>query len=137
MIPIRTQPDNQRKMNSEERNDLEKSAESFLQRIPSRKPVWPQTQTLIHHVIGAVDEFLELPTNYGTQDDFRVESAAHATEEELQANESSDVETSEPTTEPMPKKRKGVRKTEEEKKQKDQGLPHVNHHGKSFFKGKF
>nr|CAD7204072.1 unnamed protein product [Timema douglasi] len=36
---------------------------------------------------GAVDEFLELPTNYGPQDDLTVESVAHATEQELQADE--------------------------------------------------
>ncbi|CAG2055466.1 unnamed protein product [Timema podura] len=66
---------------------------------------------------GAVDEFLELP-NYGPQADLTVESGAHATGQEFQANESSDVETAEPTTEPMPKKRKGVRKREEEKKKK-------------------
>nr|CAD7575809.1 unnamed protein product [Timema californicum] len=53
MIPIRTQPGNQRKMNNEEiKRDLEKPTGSFLQRIPSRKPVWPQTQTFIHHVTG-------------------------------------------------------------------------------------
>nr|CAD7597158.1 unnamed protein product [Timema genevievae] len=69
------------------------------------------------YIIGAVDEFLELP-NYGLQADLTVESAAHATGQEFQANESSDVETAEPTTEPMPKKRKGVRKREEEKKKK-------------------
>nr|CAD7568945.1 unnamed protein product [Timema californicum] len=77
---------------------------------------------------GAVDEFLELSTNYGPQADLRVESAAHPTEQELQANESSDVETAEPTPEPVPKKRKGVRKREEESKNKDQDFPCVNRH---------
>nr|CAD7435369.1 unnamed protein product [Timema monikensis] len=105
-------------MNSEERKrDLEKSTGSSEDTIEETSLA---SNTDIDSSSGAVGEFLELPTNYGPQADLRVGSAAHVTEQELQANESRDVETAQPTIEPMPKKRRGVRKREEEKKKKDQ-----------------
>nr|CAD7202939.1 unnamed protein product [Timema douglasi] len=80
MIPIRTQPGNQRKMNRKGK----KTRLVKIYRVLPTEDTIEQTSlasnTHIESSSGAVDEFLELPTNYGPQADLRVESAAHATE---------------------------------------------------------